>query len=105
MNLAWVILYFCVELGNAALGWSHSRCELIFFNQTLREAVDQALQSVLKLETLGFKSLDIVQGSARSAASFIVAFQPPGIPQTISHLAPHRRFQKLARHLGVVADS
>jgi hypothetical protein len=47
ISIACVILYFCVELGNTALGSNHPRCELIFFNQTFRKTVDQSLQRVL----------------------------------------------------------
>jgi hypothetical protein len=47
IDIACVILYFCLELSNAPFGPSHPRCELIFLNQTLRESVDLPLQRVL----------------------------------------------------------
>ena len=45
--IACVILYLDINLGNAALGSGHPRSELIFFNQTFHETVDQPLQRVL----------------------------------------------------------
>src|SRR5260370_28903401 len=61
IGIACVILYLGVELGNAALGSRHPRCELIFFNQTLRETVDQPLQRVVQLQALGLLGLDTFQ--------------------------------------------
>ncbi len=56
IDIACVILYLCVELSDAALGSSHPRCELIFFNQTFCETVDQPLQRVSQLEPRRYRA-------------------------------------------------
>jgi hypothetical protein len=61
IGVASIILYLGVELSNAALGSSHPRCELIFFNQTFGKTVDQPFQRVLQLEALGLQGLDTFQ--------------------------------------------
>jgi hypothetical protein len=84
IDIPCVILYLCVELDNAALGSSHPRCELIFFNQTFRETVDQPLQGVLQLEALGLQGLDTFQRSVGLAATLMFTLQPLGVREQIT---------------------
>jgi hypothetical protein len=60
IDIACVSLDLGVEISDPTLGSTHPRRELVFLNQSIGEAVDQPLQSVLQLEPLNFEKLDIV---------------------------------------------
>jgi len=51
-----------LELCDAAFGSIHPCRELVFFNQSLSEVVDQPLQCLLQLDTLRFESLRVLEG-------------------------------------------
>jgi len=93
IDIACVILYLCVELSDAALGSSHPRCELILFNQTFRETVDQPLQRVLQFEALRLQGLDSFQRSANPTALIFMLTSRGAL--AITHFVPDGRFQKL----------
>src|SRR5215472_6630489 len=94
-----------VKLRDVPLGSSHPSCELILFNQALREAIDQALKCVLLFETPGFESLGVLQGSHSRAVLLKLPLQLLGILKEIADLTPYRRFQKLSLDLPIAADA
>ena len=103
IDIACVILYLCVELSDAALGSSHPRCELILFNQTFRETVDQPLQRVLQFEALRLQGLDSFQRSANPAALIFMLTSRGALE--ITHFVPDGRFQKLTLDLRIAANA
>ena len=105
VDVAGVSLYLGVKIGDAPLGSSHPRSELIFFNQAFGEAVDQALQRVLLFETPGFQSLCVLEGTNRFASFLKLPLQLRGVFQEIANFTPYRSFQKLSPDLSIAANA
>ena len=105
IDVSGVSLYLSIKLSDAVFGSCHPRCELVFFNQALGEAVDESLKRVLLFETQDFESLRILYGSNSFSTFLKLPLQLFGILQKVADLTPYRRFQELSLDLPVTTNA